>query len=61
LGWTYGRRFRYAETITMGLTALSPFIAAMFNAGIANAACYGAEFMTSLNPIRRRGARLPLR
>jgi short subunit dehydrogenase-like uncharacterized protein len=48
LGWGYGRRFRYAETITMGSTALSPFIAATFNASIANASRYGGEFLRML-------------
>jgi len=48
LGWAYGRRFRYAETITMGSTIASPFIAAMFNAAIANASRYGGEFLRLL-------------
>jgi short subunit dehydrogenase-like uncharacterized protein len=45
LGWAYGRRFRYTETITMGSTIASPYIAAIFNIGIANASRYGGEYL----------------
>ncbi len=48
LEWAYGRRFRYTETITMGSTIASPYIAAMFNAAIANASRYGGEFLRLL-------------
>ncbi|WP_102141763.1 saccharopine dehydrogenase family protein [Mycobacterium hubeiense] len=48
LGWAYGRRFRYSETITMGSSVVSPFIAAMFNMGIAGASRFGGEYLRLL-------------
>jgi short subunit dehydrogenase-like uncharacterized protein len=50
LGWPYGRGFRYQETLTMGSSPASPFIAAMFNMGIAGASRYGGQFLRLLPP-----------
>jgi short subunit dehydrogenase-like uncharacterized protein len=50
LGFGYGRRFRYQETITMGSTFAAPVIAAMFNAGIASASRLGGWYLRMLPP-----------
>lgn len=50
LGFAYGRRFRYKETITMGSTFAAPVIAAMFNAGIAGASRFGGWYLRMLPP-----------
>lgn len=48
LGFAYGRRFRYRETITHGSTLAAPVIAAMFNAGIAGASRLGGWYLRML-------------
>jgi short subunit dehydrogenase-like uncharacterized protein len=50
LGFAYGRRFRYQETITHGSTVAAPMIAAMFNAGIAGASRLGGWYLRMLPP-----------
>jgi short subunit dehydrogenase-like uncharacterized protein len=50
LGFGYGRRFRYQETITHGSTVAAPVIAAMFNAGIAGASRFGGWYLRMLPP-----------
>jgi short subunit dehydrogenase-like uncharacterized protein len=50
LGFAYGRRFRYQETITHGSTVAAPVIAAMFNAGIAGASRFGGWYLRMLPP-----------
>jgi short subunit dehydrogenase-like uncharacterized protein len=50
LGFAYGRRFRYQETITHGSTVAAPAIAAMFNAGIAGASRFGGWYLRMLPP-----------
>jgi short subunit dehydrogenase-like uncharacterized protein len=50
LGFAYGRRFRYQETITMGSTFAAPAIAAMFNAGIGSASRLGGWYLRMLPP-----------
>ncbi len=50
LGFAYGRRFRYQETITHGSTVAAPMIAAMFNAGIVGASRLGGWYLRMLPP-----------
>ena len=50
LGFAYGRRFRYQETLTHGSTFAAPAIAAMFNAGIASASRFGGWYLRMLPP-----------
>jgi short subunit dehydrogenase-like uncharacterized protein len=50
LGFAYGRRFRYQETLTHGSTIAAPAIAAMFNAGIAGASRFGGWYLKMLPP-----------
>ncbi len=50
LGFVYGRRFRYQETLTHGSTVAAPAIAAMFNAGIASASRFGGWYLRMLPP-----------
>jgi short subunit dehydrogenase-like uncharacterized protein len=50
LGYPYGRRFRYQETLTHGSTFAAPAIAAMFNAGIASASRFGGLYLRMLPP-----------
>jgi len=50
LGFAYGSRFRYQETITHGSTVAAPVIAAMFNAGIAGASRLGGWYLQMLPP-----------
>jgi short subunit dehydrogenase-like uncharacterized protein len=50
LGWPYGRVFRYRETLTMGSSPASPFIAAMFNMGIAGASRFGGQLLRMAPP-----------
>jgi short subunit dehydrogenase-like uncharacterized protein len=48
LDWSYGRRFRYSETMHMGSTAAAPIAAAMQNAWIAGASRLGGEILGRL-------------
>lgn len=48
LDWAYGRRFRYAETITVGSFPGAPVIAAMFNVAISTASRFGGEYLRLL-------------
>lgn len=48
LGWAYGRRFRYTETITMGSSWASPFIAAVYNTAIYSASRFGGDYLRLL-------------
>ncbi len=48
MGWAYGRRFRYTETLTMGSFPGAPLIAAMFNTGIAAASRFGGHYLRLL-------------
>ncbi|MGA5464201.1 saccharopine dehydrogenase family protein [Mycobacterium sp. NPDC050041] len=50
LGWPYGRGFRYRETLTMGSSPASPFIAAMFNMGITGASRFGGHLLRMAPP-----------
>lgn len=50
LGYPYGRAFRYRETLTMGSSPASPFIAAMFNMGIAGASRFGGHLLQLVPP-----------
>lgn len=50
LHWAYGRRFRYAESLAMGSTVASPFIAGMFNTAIAGASRFGGWYLRMLPP-----------
>lgn len=45
LGWQYGRRFRYAETASMGSSPIAPAMAAMTNATITGAARLGGPYL----------------
>ena len=60
LGWAYGRRFRYAETASMGSSIAAPAMAAMTNATIAGASRLGGAVPADASPRaagepRRRG------
>lgn len=48
LDWSYGRRFRYAETLSMGTSPAAPMAAAMTNATIANATRFGGRYLDML-------------
>jgi saccharopine dehydrogenase (NAD+, L-lysine-forming) len=45
LGWLYGRRFRYAETTSMGSSPAAPAMAAMTNATISGASRLGGAYL----------------
>jgi len=45
LGWGYGRRFRYAETTSMGSSPAAPAMAAMTNATITGASRLGGAYL----------------
>jgi saccharopine dehydrogenase (NAD+, L-lysine-forming) len=45
LGWDYGRRFRYAETASMGSSPVAPAMAAMTNATITGASRLGGAYL----------------
>jgi short subunit dehydrogenase-like uncharacterized protein len=45
LGWAYGRRFRYAETTSMGSSPAAPAMAAMTNATITGASRLGGAYL----------------
>ena len=50
LGWSYGRRFRYRETASMGSSPVAPAMAAMTNATIACASRLGGPYLRMFPP-----------
>lgn len=50
LGWEYGRRFRYAETASMGTSPAAPAMAAMTNATIGVASKLGGAYLRMFPP-----------
>jgi short subunit dehydrogenase-like uncharacterized protein len=50
LGWPYGRRFRYAETASMGSSPAAPAMAMMTNATITGAARLGGAYLRLMPP-----------
>jgi short subunit dehydrogenase-like uncharacterized protein len=46
--WSYGRRFRYTETLIMGSFPGAALAGAMFNAGIATASRFGGNYLRML-------------
>lgn len=47
-GWTYGRGFRYAETLSMGSTIAAPMLAALSGLTITGAARLGSAYLRLL-------------
>jgi short subunit dehydrogenase-like uncharacterized protein len=45
LGWAYGRRFRYSETLCMGSSGVGAIMAAMTSATIAGATRFGGMYL----------------
>jgi short subunit dehydrogenase-like uncharacterized protein len=50
LGYAYGRRFRYTETMSMGSWPGAPMVAAMTNTAITSAARLGGGYLQLLPP-----------
>jgi short subunit dehydrogenase-like uncharacterized protein len=50
LGYPYGRRFRYTETMNMGSWLSAPIVAAMTNTAIMSASRYGGRYLQLLPP-----------
>ncbi|KAA0075644.1 enoyl-ACP reductase [Mycolicibacterium sp. P9-64] len=50
LGWSYGRRFRYKETASMGSSLAAPAMAAMTNATITGASRLGGPYLRMFPP-----------
>lgn len=50
LGWAYGRRFRYVETMSTGSLPTAPIVAAMVNALVGGSAKYGGYYLRMLPP-----------
>jgi short subunit dehydrogenase-like uncharacterized protein len=48
LGWAYGRRLRYRETMNMGSWFAAPMIAAMSSATVASASRFGGQYLELL-------------
>jgi short subunit dehydrogenase-like uncharacterized protein len=50
LGWAYGRRLRYTETLSYGWSLAAPMLAAMSSATIAGASRFGGRYLRLLPP-----------
>jgi trans enoyl reductase len=48
LGWAYGRRFRYSETLSMGTSGIGAIMAATTSATIAGATRFGGAYLNLL-------------
>lgn len=50
LDWTYGRRLRYTETMSMGSWFAAPMMAAMSSATVTGASKFGSRYLQLLPP-----------